>query len=197
MANDNPFIGLANMFKENENKTYLGAVLAEVISPLPNLKLKLLNGAMEIDHEIEGDNIFIARSITNRIDIDVTFKDFESQKNIHKIKDGIKLAFKKLKATAGKIVHPTPPSQIPPGTPNGPLPPPITDLDIPNGNYDEITSELAQKKKGKYKMQTIVTLKVGEKVLVIPNETEDQWFIVDVLEPLKEVQLNWEYYQKS
>lgn len=185
MKEENPYTGFANMFKENENKTYLGAMLAEVVSPLPNLKLKLLNGAMELDHEIEGDNIFIARSITNRIDIDVTFKDFESQKNVHKIKNGIKLAFKNFKALGGKFIHPTL------------QPPTIIEIESPAGNFDELSSELEQKKKGKYKMQTLVSLKAGEKVLVIPNETEDQWFIVDVLEPLKEVQLEWEYYQKS
>ena len=182
---NNPYNELAMMFKEHENKHYLGPLLAEVVSPLPDLKLKLLNGAIELDKEIEGDNIFLARSITNRIDIDITFKDFESQKNVHKIKDGIKLAFKKFKTLGGKFIHPTL------------QPPTIIEIESPMGNFDELTSELEQKKKGKYKMQTIVTLKVGEKVLVIPNETEDQWFIVDVFDPLKEVKLDWEYYQKS
>lgn len=194
---NNPYNELAMMFKENENKHYLGPLLAEVVSPLPNLKLKLLNGAIELDKEIEGDNIFLARSITNRIDIDITFKDFESQKNIHTIKSGIKLAFKKLFASGGQVSHPGPPPQINPPGANGPVPPGISLMDIPTGTFDELTSELAKKQKGKYKMQTIVTLKVGEKVLVIPNETEDQWFIVDVFDPLKEVKLDWEYYQKS
>ncbi|WP_156299015.1 DUF2577 family protein [Streptobacillus canis] len=185
---NNPFEELAKMFKANENRSYLGTMIAEVIDPLPNLKLKLLNGAMEIDHEIEGDQIFIARSITNRIDIDVTFEKFESQGNIHKIKDGIKLAFKNLKAAAANIVHIAPPSP-----PN----PVVTDLSVPSGNMDEFSSKMATKEKGKFKAQFLVTLKKGDKVLVITNETEDQYFIVDIMDPLKEVELEWEYYQKS
>lgn len=185
---NNPFEELAIKINANKNKDYLGTMIAEVIEPLPNLKLKLLNGAMELDYKIEGEQIFIARSITNRVDIDVTFEKFESQGNIHKIKEGVKLAFKNLKSSLANIVHIAPP------TPPNPV---VNNLSVPLGNIDELSSKLETKEKGKMKAQFLVTLKKGDKVLVITNETEDQFFIVDVMDSLKEVSLEWEYYQKS
>lgn len=190
--NNNPFEELAKKINENKNKDYLGTMIAEVIEPLPNLKLKLLNGAMELDSEIEGDQIFIARSITNRIDVDVTFKQFESESNFHKTKTTLK----NFMASGGEVVHPKP-SESPSGAPNTPLPPAVVKASFPNVTIDELNSKIATKEKGKMKAQFLVTLKKGDKVLVITNETEDQFFIVDVMDPLKEVKTEWEYYQKS
>lgn len=134
--NDNPYDKLANMFEENRNKNYLGALLAEVIEPLPNLKLKLLNGAMEIDRDIEGDNIFIARSITNRLDIDITFKDFESVKNIHETIKGLGVS-----GVDGAINFKAPVEGI-----LGKQTPPYASLTIPNYTESKMQSEISKKR---------------------------------------------------
>lgn len=198
----NPYEELAKMFKENENRNYLGAMLAEVIEPLPNLKLKLLNGSMELDREIDGDNIFIARTITNRLDIDITFKDFESKSNTFENGTSSNNQYKNLTADGGAVTHPAPVPDLVGKSPNGQVPPVISSAQFSSGNIQEIKTskhknEKENKEKGKYKAQFLISLKKGEKVLVIPDESETQFFIVDVFDNLKEVSLEWEYYQKS
>lgn len=187
---NNPYVGLAKFFNKYKNREYLGTMLAEVIEPLPNLKLKLLNGNMEIDSEIEGEQIFIARSITNRIDIDVTFSKFESKDNVDE-----SISYKSFSSSTGLVVH-TEPIILANGSPT-PVPSNITNVSLNSGNISEIKSNKERKNSGKFKGQFLVTLKKGDFVLVITNEKEDQFFIVDVMDNIKEVKDRWEYYQKS
>lgn len=202
MNNNQNIINLAKLINNNKNIVPLGCSLAEVIEPLPNLKLKLLNGLMEIDHEIEGDQIYISDTLANRYDIDVTFKDYESKENRYEQGHNYNsIDYKQLKANGGKVTHPTPPPQAGNGS-NGPVPPPIADALFTAGTIDDMKigkheNKKENKEKGKMKMQTIVTLKKGEFVLVIPNSYNNQWFIIDIFKPLKKVELEWEYYQKS
>lgn len=190
---------LANKFKTSINEYKLGCVLAEVVEPLPDLKLKLLNGNMELDVELDGDNIFIARSITNRKEISVTFKDFESKKNKSENSKNKSNTLKSFSASSGNITHPTPiPTKIGPQM----LAPTITNIDLPNISLNELSSsntenEKETKEKGKMTIQMLVTLEKGDKVLVVPNFEEDQFYIVDVFDNVKKVVDEWEYYPKD
>lgn len=49
---------LAKMFKSRENKNYMGPIIGEIISPLPNIKIKLRNEIF-----LEKHNCVIANHI--------------------------------------------------------------------------------------------------------------------------------------
>lgn len=196
----NAFVGLAKLFKDRENKEKIGPFIAKVVEPMPNLKLKALDGHIELNYDEIGDNIFISRTLTNRIDIDVTFKEFESKNNKFEKGTSTSNEYKSLSANGGSVVHPAP--VVDNMGHSGVLPPNISSINLPSGNVTEIKTsnhknEKENKEKGKLKAQFLITLKKDERLLIIPNEEEDQFFIVDVFEPIKEVSDKWEYYQKS
>ncbi|MFD1957329.1 DUF2577 family protein [Paenibacillus thailandensis] len=51
-------VGLAKMFKDNENPKYDGATVGKVISPLPSIKIALGDEIL-----LESDNLVIANRI--------------------------------------------------------------------------------------------------------------------------------------
>ena len=165
-------VAVAEKFKERENPSPIGAVLGKILKPLPDISIELLNGYGVID----ADKIYLSNAITNRLAIECTMKEFESQGNKSttcKIND--------LNTTGG-------------GADSGG----DTNLSLSghSGTYADSLSEKDNKDKGKFILQTVFHLKEGMFVLVIPNFEEDKFFIVDVFNYAPEVSLEWEYYQK-
>ena len=165
-------VAVAEKFKERENPSPIGAVLGKILKPLPDISIELLNGYGVID----ADKIYLSNAITNRLAIECTMKEFESQGNKSttcKIND--------LNTTGG-------------GADSGG----DTNLSLSghSGTYDDSSSEKDNKDKGKFILQTVFHLKKDMFVLVIPNFEEDKFFIVDVFNYAPEVSLEWEYYQK-
>lgn len=74
-------IAVAEKFKERENPSPIGAVLGKILKSLPNISIELLNGYGVIDR----DKIYLSNAITNRLEIECTIKNFESQGNTSKI----------------------------------------------------------------------------------------------------------------
>lgn len=165
-------VAVAEKFKERENPSPIGAVLGKILKPLPDISIELLNGYGVID----ADKIYLSNAITNRLAIECTMKEFESQGNKSttcKIND--------LNTTGG-------------GADSGG----DTNLSLSghSGTYESSKSEKDNKDKGKFILQTVFHLKKDMFVLVIPNFEEDKFFIVDVFNYAPEVSLEWEYYQK-
>ena len=165
-------IALAEKFKERDNPSPIGAVLGKILSPLPNISIELLNGYGVID----ADKIYLSNATTNRIEIECTMKDFESQGN-----KSSNCEINGLSTSGG--------GNDSAGDTN------LT-LSGHSGSYIGSTSETDNKTKGKFILQTVFNLKEGMYVLVIPNVAEDKFFVVDVFNYAKEVSLEWQYYQK-
>ena len=165
-------IAIAEKFKERDNPSPIGAVLGIIRNPLPNISIELLNGYGVID----ADKIYLSNAITNRLAIECTIKEFESQDN---------------KATTGTIdgLNTSGAGNDSAGDIN-------LNLSGHSGNYSKLTSNKENKSKGKFILQTIFNLKSGMYVLVIPNVNEDKYYVVDVFTYAPEVSLEWEYYQK-
>lgn len=165
-------IAVAEKFKERENPSPIGAVLGKILKPLPDISIELLNGYGVID----SDKIYLSNAITNRLAIECTMKEFESQGN---------------KSTTCKINNLN--TDGAGSDSNG-----DTNLSLSghSGTYADSSSKKDNKDKGKFILQTVFHLKKGMFVLVIPNFEEDKFFIVDVFNYAPEVSLEWEYYQK-
>nr|DAT80048.1 MAG TPA: Protein of unknown function (DUF2577) [Caudoviricetes sp.] len=165
-------IALAEKFKERDNPSPIGAVLGKILSPLPNISIELLNGYGVID----ADKIYLSNAITNRLEIECTMKDFESQGN---------------KASDCTITNLS--TEGAGGDSGG-----DTNLSLSGhtGSYTASTAKKENKIKGKFILQTVFNLKEGMYVLVIPNVAEDKFFVVDVFNYAPEVSLEWQYYQK-
>ena len=181
-------IAVAEKFKERENPSPIGAVLGKILKPLPDISIELLNGYGVID----SDKIYLSNAITNRLAIECTMKEFESQGNKSttcKINDlnttggsntmkGIKTSGSGSTETGGAVLSLS-----------------------QSGSFGSMSMESFQdeqenKEKGKFILQTVFHLESGMFVLVIPNFEEDKFFIVDVFNYAPEVSLEWEYYQK-
>lgn len=165
-------IALAEKFKERDNPSPIGAVLGKILSPLPNISIELLNGYGVID----ADKIYLSNAITNRLEIECTMKDFESQGN---------------KASDCTITN-----LSTEGTGDDSGGDKNLSLSGHIGSYTASTAKKENKIKGKFILQTVFNLKEGMYVLVIPNVAEDKFFVVDVFNYAPEVSLEWQYYQK-
>ena len=165
-------IAVAEKFKERENPSPIGAVLGKILKPLPDISIELLNGYGVID----SDKIYLSNAITNRLAIECTMKEFESQGN--KSSD---CSINGLNTS---------------GAGNDSAGDTNLTLSGHSGNYSGSTSKTDNKDKGKFILQTVFHLKKNMFVLVIPNFEEDKFFIVDVFNYAPEVSLEWEYYQK-
>lgn len=165
-------IALAEKFKERDNPSPIGAVLGKILSPLPNISIELLNGY----GVIEADKIYLSNAITNRLEIECTMKNFESQGN-----KSTDCEINNLDTSGGGVDSAG-----------------HTNLSISghSGTYKSSKSEKDNKDKGKFILQTVFNLKAGMYVLVIPNVEEDKFFVVDVFNYAPEVSLEWQYYQK-
>ncbi len=165
---------IAKELKKRNNPLQLGAMLGVVISPLPDIKIKLLDGTAIIDKE----QIYLSNALTNRLAIECTFKEFESLNN-------------KLENGKGEIELKTNGSG---STQSGGA---VLSLnqhgEVKNANYK---NEKENKEKGKLILQTVFNLEPGMLVLVIPNVSEDLFFVIDVFKKAVEVNLDWEYFQK-
>lgn len=175
MSNKRWDILLAEKFKERNNPSPIGAVLGKVISPLPNISIELLNGYGVIDKE----KIYLSNAITNRLAIECTIKEFESQGNTE---ENGKLESCEIKALNSNGIVPTVINSH-----NG---------SISSLSYSKGKNSKENKASGKFILQTVFNLKPGMYVLVIPNEQEDKFFLIDVFNHSSEVSLEWEYYQK-
>ena len=165
-------IAVAEKFRERENPSPIGAVLGKILKPLPDISIELLNGYGVID----SDKIYLSNAITNRLAIECTMKEFESQGN-----KSTTCQINDLNTTGGgadSAGH--------------------TSLSLSghSGTYADSSSKKDNKDKGKFILQTVFNLKKGMYVLVIPNTEEDKFFVVDVFNYAPEVSLEWEYYQK-
>lgn len=165
-------IALAEKFKERDNPSPIGAVLGKILRPLPNISIELLNGYGVID----ADKIYLSNAITNRLEIECTMKNFESQGN-----KSSNCEIKELNTSGG--------GNDSAGDTN------LTLADH-SGTYTGSTSKKDNKDKGKFILQTVFNLKEGMYVLVIPNVAEDKFFVVDVFNYAPEVSLEWQYYQR-
>lgn len=165
-------IAVAEKFRERENPSPIGAVLGKILKPLPDISIELLNGYGVID----SDKIYLSNAITNRLAIECTMKDFESQGNKSSNCTIDSLNTSGVGDDSGGDINLT--------------------LSGYTGNYSASTSKKDNKDKGKFILQTVFNLKKGMYVLVIPNVTEDKFFVVDVFNYAPEVSLEWEYYQK-
>lgn len=165
-------IAVAEKFRERENPSQIGAVLGKILKPLPDISIELLNGYGVID----SDKIYLSNAITNRLAIECTMKDFESQGNKSSNCTIDSLNTSGVGDDSGGDINLT--------------------LSGHTGNYSASTSKKDNKDKGKFILQTVFNLKKGMYVLVIPNVTEDKFFVVDVFNYAPEVSLEWEYYQK-
>ena len=169
-------IAVAEKFKERENPSPIGAVLGKILKSLPNISIELLNGYGVID----GDKIYLSNAITNRLEIECTIKNFESQGNTSKI----------WKSSDNSVINLT--------TSGGGDASSLLEHEgsLKSLSAKNTKSEQENKEKGKFILQTVFHLEPGMFVLVIPNFEEDKFFIIDVFNYAPEVSLEWEYYQK-
>ena len=165
-------VAVAEKFKERENPSPIGAVLGKILKPLPDISIELLSGYGVID----ADKIYLSNAITNRLEIECTMKNFESQGN-----KSSNCTINNLDTTGG--------GEDSAGHTN-------LSLSGHSGTYADSSSKKDNKDKGKFILQTVFNLKKGMYVLVIPNTEEDKFFVVDVFNYAPEVSLEWEYYQK-
>ena len=169
-------IEVAKKFKERTNKRPLGPMLGKILKPLPEIQVELLNGKAIID----ADKIYLSNAITNRLAIECTMEGFESVNNTAKDMESSGNTISGLSTSGGGSA---------------------TSLVNHSGSVSKLSlpapsNSKENKEKGKFKLQTIFYLKPGMYVLVIPNEEEDKFFIIDVFKYAPEVSLDWEYYQK-
>ena len=162
-------IAVAEKFRERENPSPIGAVLGKILKPLPDISIELLNGYGVID----SDKIYLSNAITNRLAIECTMKDFESQGNKSSNCTIDSLNTSGVGDDSGGDINLT--------------------LSEHSGSYKGSTSKTDNKDKGKFILQTVFNLKKGMYVLVIPNTEEDKFFVVDVFNYAPEVSLEWEY----
>lgn len=169
-------IAVAEKFKERENPSPIGPVLGKILKSLPNISIELLNGYGVID----SDKIYLSNAITNRLEIECTIKNFESQGNTSKI----------WKSSDNSVINLT--------TNGGGDASSLLEHEgsLKSLSAKNTKSEQENKEKGKFILQTVFHLEPGMFVLVIPNFEEDKFFIVDVFNYAPEVSLEWEYYQK-
>ena len=165
-------IAVAEKFKERENPSPIGAVLGKILKPLPDISIELLNGYGVID----SDKIYLSNAITNRLAIECTMKEFESEGN---------------RSTNCNITN-----LNTSGAGNDSAGDTNLMLTGHTGSYKSSSSKKDNKDKGKFILQTVFNLKKGMYVLVIPNTEEDKFFVVDVFNFAPEVSLECEYYQK-
>ena len=165
-------IAVAEKFRERENPSPIGAVLGKILKPLPDISIELLNGYGVID----SDKIYLSNAITNRLAIECTMKEFESEGN---------------RSTNCNITN-----LNTSGAGNDSVGDTNLMLTGHTGSYKSSSSKKDNKDKGKFILQTVFNLKKGMYVLVIPNTEEDKFFVVDVFNYAPEVSLEWEYYQK-
>ncbi len=168
-------VAMAEEIKARDNPIPIGAVLGKILSPLPEIEIELLNGSAVI----KKDKIYLSNAITNRLAIECTIKDFESQGNSFEKGINTNNSFSSMNST-------------------GAVPPTIA---AHNGTISSISiashsNKKENKDKGKFILQTVFNLVSGMFVLVIPNFEEDKFFVVDVFNYAPEVSLEWEYYQK-
>lgn len=179
-------IAIAKKFKERDNPKPMGAVLGKIIKSLPNIEIELLDGYGFID----ADKIYLSNAITNRLAIECTMKEFESENNTFEngtttgqgsksnTMNGITTSGSGSTESGGKVLSLS-----------------------QSGSFGSMTMSSFQnqkenKQKGKFILQTVFHLKPGMFVLVIPNVEEDKYFVVDVFNYAPEVNLDWEYYQR-
>lgn len=175
-------IAIAEKFKERDNPKPIGAVLGKILRPLPDISIELLGGYGILD----PDKIYLSNAITNRLAIECTIKDFESQDNTFVSgKTNSKVSIDSLSTSGsgstekgGAVLSLTQSGSI-------------GSIQIPT-----LHNEKETKAKGKFILQTVFNLVPGMYVLVIPNYEEDKFFVVDVFNYAPEVSLEWEYYQK-
>ena len=169
-------IAVAEKFKERENPSPIGAVLGKILKSLPDISIELLNGYGVIDR----DKIYLSNAITNRLEIECTIKNFESQGNTSKI----------WKSSDNSVINLT--------TNGGGDASSLLEHEgsLKSLSAKNTKSEQENKEKGKFILQTVFHLEPGMFVLVIPNFEEDKFFIIDVFNYAPEVSLEWEYYQK-
>ena len=169
-------IAVAEKFKERENPSPIGAVLGKILKSLPNISIELLNGYGVIDR----DKIYLSNAITNRLEIECTIKNFESQGNTSKI----------WKSSDNSVINLT--------TNGGGDASSLLEHEgsLKSLSAKNTKSEQENKEKGKFILQTVFHLEPGMFVFVIPNFEEDKFFIIDVFNYAPEVSLEWEYYQK-
>ena len=165
-------IAVAEKFRERENPSPIGAVLGKILKPLPDISIELLNGYGVID----SDKIYLSNAITNRLAIECTMKEFESEGN--------------------RSTHCNFTNFNTSGAGNASAGDTNLMLTGHTGSYKSSSSKKDNKDKGKFILQTVFNLKKGMYVLVIPNTEEDKFFVVDVFNYAPEVSLEWEYYQK-
>ena len=169
-------IAVAEKFKERENPSPIGPVLGKILKSLPNISIELLNGYGVID----SDKIYLSNAITNRLEIECTIKNFESQGNTSKIWKSSDNSVSNLTTNGG-------------GDASSLL---EHEGSLKSLSAKNTKSEQENKEKGKFILQTVFHLEPGMFVLVIPNFEEDKFFIIDVFNYAPEVSLEWEYYQK-
>lgn len=169
-------IAVAEKFKERENPSPIGPVLGKILKSLPNISIELLNGYGVID----SDKIYLSNAVTNRLEIECTIKNFESQGNTSKIWKSSDNSVSNLTTNGG-------------GDASSLL---EHEGSLKSLSAKNTKSEQENKEKGKFILQTVFHLESGMFVLVIPNFEEDKFFIVDVFNYAPEVSLEWEYYQK-
>ena len=169
-------IAVAEKFKERENPSPIGPVLGKILKSLPNISIELLNGYGVID----SDKIYLSNAVTNRLEIECTIKNFESQGNTSKIWKSSDNSVSNLTTNGG-------------GDASSLL---EHEGSLKSLSAKNTKSEQENKEKGKFILQTVFHLEPGMFVLVIPNFEEDKFFIVDVFNYAPEVSLEWEYYQK-
>ncbi|WP_338948634.1 DUF2577 family protein [Fusobacterium nucleatum] len=169
-------IAVAEKFKERENPSPIGPVLGKILKSLPNISIELLNGYGVID----SDKIYLSNAITNRLEIECTIKNFESQGNTSKIWKSSDNSVSNLTTNGG-------------GDASSLL---EHEGSLKSLSAKNTKSEQENKEKGKFILQTVFHLEPGMFVLVIPNFEEDKFFIIDVFNYAPEVNLEWEYYQK-
>lgn len=175
-------IAIAEKFKERDNPKPIGAVLGKVLRPLPDISIELLGGYGILD----TDKIYLSNAITNRLAIECTMKDYESQDNTFiSGKTNFKVSIDNLSTSGtgstekgGAVLTLSQSGSI-------------KSMQIPT-----LHNEKENKTKGKFILQTVFNLIPGMYVLVIPNYEEDKFFVVDVFNYAPEVSLEWEYYQK-
>lgn len=175
-------IAIAEKFKERDNPKPIGAVLGKVLRSLPDISIELLGGYGILD----ADKIYLSNAITNRLAIECTMKDYESQDNTFiSGKTNSKVSIDNLSTSGtgstekgGAVLTLSQSGSI-------------KSIQIPT-----LHNEKENKTKGKFILQTVFNLIPGMYVLVIPNYEEDKFFVVDVFNYAPEVSLEWEYYQK-
>lgn len=182
---DNWALDIAKEFKKRNNPNPLGAMLGVIVSPLPDVKIKLLSGGAVITK----NQIYLSNAITNRLAIECTIKEFESTNN--KFIGG-------KNGTKAEINMGGMSSSGSGTTERGGA---VLSLSGHSGSMgslaiSDFANEKEIKEKGKFILQTIFNLASGMFVLVIPNQEEDKFFVVDVFTYAPEVNLDWEYYQK-